>query len=110
MSGGLRRYLVYGGGWFELGFSGDDAAPDLVARGIYQLQASARRGASVGLLMAPFGLLIQFRSTGLLSMSVNDFDMAMEAPPSCIKDFGQLPRRIVPAVEELVTKNDRIIN
>lgn len=58
-----------------------------------------------------FELLMQFKSTGKVSISFIEFCTVMEAPPSCSKDYGQLRRRIIePAVAELRAKNNLIIN
>ncbi|MEO6825103.1 MAG: replication initiation protein [Nitrosospira sp.] len=55
-------------------------------------------------------LLMQFKKTGLLRISCDDFCQSMEAPPSCVKDFGQLRRRIIePAVIELMKQNNVLI-
>lgn len=57
-----------------------------------------------------FELLMQFKSTGLLRISVDEFCTVIEAPPSCIKDFGQLRRRVIePAVLELAEKDSLIV-
>jgi plasmid replication initiation protein len=56
-------------------------------------------------------LLMQFKSTGKVFISFDEFCTAMEAPPSCAKDYGQLRRRIIePAVAELRTKNNLVID
>lgn len=102
----------HGEGWVELGFS-PEMTPHLTLLRkeftSYKLKhAVALRSVYSWRL---FELLMQFKSTGLLRISVDDFCMAMEAPPSCIKDFGQLRRRIIePAVVELIAKNNLIIH
>ena len=101
----------HGEGWVELGFS-PEMTPHLTLLRkeftSYKLKhAVALRSVYSWRL---FELLMQFKSTGLLRISVDDFCMAMEAPPSCIKDFGQLRRRIIePAVVELIGKNNLLI-
>ena len=56
-------------------------------------------------------LLMQFKSTGKVFISFVEFCTAMEAPPSCVKDYGQLRRRIIePAVAELRAKNNLLID
>jgi len=57
-----------------------------------------------------FELLMQFKKTGQVHISFEEFCTAMEAPPSCVKDYGQLRRRVIePAVVELQAKNKLII-
>jgi plasmid replication initiation protein len=51
-------------------------------------------------------MMAQFRDTGLMVIAYDDFCTAMDAPDSCVKDAGQLKRRVVePAVKELQEKN-----
>lgn len=58
-----------------------------------------------------FEMLMQFKSTGILRISVAEFCIAMEAPASCISDFGQLRRRIIdPSTKELHHKNNFLVN
>lgn len=58
-----------------------------------------------------FELLMQFKKTGHLSISFEEFCVAMEAPPSCSKDYAQLRRRIIePAIKELKDKNSLAID
>ena len=53
-----------------------------------------------------FELLMQFKRTGLLRISVEDFCHAVEAPATAQSNFGELRRRIIePAVAELTAKN-----
>jgi len=53
---------------------------------------------------------MQYKSTRLLRISVDDFCHAIEAPPSCEKDFGQLRRRVIqPAVDELIAKDSILV-
>ncbi|MGF6383811.1 plasmid replication initiation protein [Paraburkholderia atlantica] len=55
-------------------------------------------------------MFAQYRDTGLVRISFDDFCHAMEAPPSCLKDFGQLRRRVIdPAVAELTGKDGLLI-
>ncbi len=101
----------HGEGWIELGFS-PEMTPHLTLLRkeftSYKLKhAVALRSVYSWRL---FELVMQFKKTGLLRISVDDFCMAMEAPPSCVKDFGQLRRRIIePAVTELINKNNLVI-
>ncbi|ASW04403.1 replication initiation protein [Paraburkholderia aromaticivorans] len=51
-------------------------------------------------------MMAQFRDTGLLVIGYDEFCEAMGAPASCIKDAGQLRRRVIDvAVKELQEKN-----
>lgn len=53
-----------------------------------------------------FELLMQFKRTGLLRITVDDFCHAVEAPATAQANFGELRRRIIePAVAELTAKN-----
>lgn len=57
-----------------------------------------------------FELLMQFKSTGLVRIDVEAFAHAMEAPETARKNFGQLRLRVIePAVKELTTKNNLLI-
>jgi plasmid replication initiation protein len=51
-------------------------------------------------------MMAQYRGTGLITIKYDEFCEAMGAPDSCIKDAGQLRRRVIePAVKELQEKN-----
>jgi plasmid replication initiation protein len=51
-------------------------------------------------------LFSQFKSTGVLNISLEEFHHAINAPESCIKDFGNLRLRCIePAVKELCDKD-----
>jgi plasmid replication initiation protein len=51
-------------------------------------------------------MMAQYRDTGVVSIAYDEFCRAMGAPDSCVKDSGQLRRRVIePAVKELVEKN-----
>jgi plasmid replication initiation protein len=51
-------------------------------------------------------MMAQFRDKGLVVVKYDDFCEAMAAPESCVKDSGQLRRRVIePAVKELREKN-----
>lgn len=101
----------HGEGWVELAFS-PEMTPHLVELSkeftSYKLKhAVALRSVYSWRL---FELLMQFKKTGMLRITVDDFCFAMEAPPSCVKDFGQLRRRVIdPAITELVLKNSLVI-
>lgn len=56
-------------------------------------------------------LLMQFKGTGLLRISIEDFCHAMEAPESARKNFAELSRRIIqPAIAELIEKDNMLID
>jgi len=100
-----------GEGWIELGFSHEMTPHLFLLRKeftSYKLKhAVALRSVYSWRLLE---LLMQFKATGLLRIEIDDFCQAIEAPPSCEKDFGQLRRRVIePAVEELITKNSLMI-
>ncbi|MBN3780497.1 replication initiation protein [Burkholderia sp. Ac-20345] len=51
-------------------------------------------------------ILAQYRDTGFVTITYDDFCQAVGAPDSCVKDSGQLRRRVIePAVKELQEKN-----
>lgn len=101
--------VVYhrGEGWMELGFS-HEMTPHLTLLRqqftSYKLkQASALRSLYSWRL---FELLMQFKTTGVLHIDIDEFCHAMEAPESARKDFAQLRKRIIePAVAELKAKD-----
>jgi len=96
-----------GEGWMELGFS-HEMTPHLTLLRqqftSYKLkQASALRSLYSWRL---FELLMQFKTTGVLHIDIDEFCHAMEAPESARKDFAQLRKRIIePAVAELKAKD-----
>jgi len=54
--------------------------------------------------------MMQFKSTGLLKISVDDFCHSMEVPNSYKKDFRNLRIRVIePAISELSKKDNLII-
>lgn len=97
----------HGEGWMELGFS-HEMTPHLTLLReqftSYKLkQASALRSIYSWRL---FELLMQFKSTGVLHIGIDEFLHAMEAPDSAHKDFAQLRKRVIePAVAELKEKD-----
>lgn len=102
----------HGEGWVELAFS-PEMTPHLVAVRneftSYKLKHTVALRSMYSWRL--FELLMQFKKTGLLRISIDDFCYAVEAPPSCVKDFGQLRRRVIdPAVEELRLKNSLVID
>jgi plasmid replication initiation protein len=100
----------HGEGWVEIGFS-HEMTPHLfeikLSNGFtryYLKQTSALRSVYAWRL---FELMMQFKSSGLLKIGIEDFYYAMEAPLSCKKDFFNLKKRIIePAVNELREKNN----
>lgn len=97
----------HGEGWMELGFS-HEMTPHLTLLRqqftSYKLkQASALRSIYSWRL---FELLMQFKTTGVLHIDIDEFCHAVEAPESACKDFAQLRKRIIePAVAELKAKD-----
>lgn len=101
----------HGEGWIELGFSHEMTPRLNLLRGeftSYKLkQASALRSFYTWRL---FELMIQFKTTGLLRISVDEFCHAVEAPKSYKKDFRNLRIRVIePSVTELRDKNNMLI-
>jgi plasmid replication initiation protein len=102
----------HGEGWVEVNFS-PEVAPFLLGLRkeftTYKLKhTAALRSVYSWRLMEMFA---QYRDTGLVRISFDDFCHAMEAPPSCLKDFGQLRRRVIdPAVAELTGKDGLLID
>lgn len=97
----------HGEGWIELGFS-PEMTPHLF---LLRKEFTSYKLKHVSALSSVyswrlFELLMQFKSTGMLRINIDEFCHAMEAPPSCVKDFGQLRRRVIePAVADLDQKN-----
>ncbi|MBR8029919.1 replication initiation protein [Burkholderia cenocepacia] len=55
-------------------------------------------------------IMAQYRDKGFVSIGYDEFCQAMGAPDSCVKDSGQLRRRVIePAVKELQEKNSLAI-
>ena len=96
-----------GEGWIELGFS-HEITPYLVAlRGnhtSYKLeQASALRSVYSWRLLE---MMMQFKSTGLLRIDIDEFCHAMEVPETYRKNFKDLRNRVINiAVSELTEKD-----
>lgn len=101
----------HGEGWIELAFS-PEMTPHLVELSKEFTSYKLRHTVALRSVYSwrLFELLMQFKKTGVLRITVDDFCFAMEAPPSCVKDFGQLRRRVIdPAVAELGLKNSLVI-
>jgi len=96
-----------GEGWIELVFH-HEIAPHLFALRkqftSYKLaQASALRSIYSWRLLE---LLMQFKSKGKLYITIEDFNQAMDAPPSVRANFKDIRKRIIePAVRELREKD-----
>jgi plasmid replication initiation protein len=96
-----------GEGWVELNFA-PEVAPFLLGLRkeftAYKLKhTSELRSIYAWRLMELFA---QFKGTGLVRIDFDDFCHAMEAPPSTVKDYAQLRRRVIePAVKELQGKD-----
>jgi plasmid replication initiation protein len=52
-------------------------------------------------------VIAQYRDTGFVTISYDEFCEAMGAPESCVRDSGQLRRRVIePAIRELQERNN----
>jgi plasmid replication initiation protein len=100
-----------GEGWVEVAFW-HEVVPHLVRlrteyTQIKLQQASALRSRYSWDLLR---LLSQFKSTGRLSIELEEFQHSMNAPESCRKDFKDLRRRILePAIRELRDKDGLLV-
>lgn len=57
-----------------------------------------------------FECLQSWKAKGRWSPDIGEFQKAMDAPASCLKDFGQLKRRVIePAVKELREKDGLLL-
>ena len=98
----------HGEGWVEIRFS-REVAPDLLGLRSkftsYKLkQASALRSVYAWRL---FECLQSWKQKGIWSPTVDEFAHAMEAPSSCLKNFGQMRIRVLePALKELREKDN----
>jgi plasmid replication initiation protein len=94
-------------GWVEIKFSPSIAPYLLGISGEFtkyklKLAADLRSIYSWRLLE----ILAQYKKTGLVTIRYDEFCEAMGAPESCVKDSGQLRRRVIePAVKELAEKS-----
>ena len=109
----LSRMTYHEGeGWVELEFT-HHTAPHLLALQkhftSYQLkQGAALRSAYSWRLLE---CLESWKDKGRWKPTIEEFHRAMEPPPSCTKDFGQLKRRIIePAVKELREKDGLLLD
>lgn len=100
-----------GEGWVELRFS-PEATPYLLQLNgnhtSYELKmAASLRSVYSWRLMEMF---MRFKSTGWLDISIEDFQAAMDAPPSARANFKELRRAIIePAMKELREKENWLI-
>lgn len=106
-----RVTYAKGEGWLELAFW-HEVVPHLVMLRekftTYRLsQAAGLRSLYSWRLLE---LLMQFKSTGLVRIPIEEFWAAVEAPASCRNDFGRLRVRVIePAVKELGEKDGLLI-
>lgn len=94
-------------GWVELKFS-PSIAPYLLGMEKEFTRYSLRNAADFRSMYSwrLFEMMAQYRDTGLLTIGYDEFCSAMDSPQSCIKDAGQLRRRVIePALKELQEKN-----
>jgi plasmid replication initiation protein len=94
-------------GWVEIKFS-PSVAPYLLGIAGAFTQYKLKHAADLRSMYSwrLLELIAQFRGNGLVTIKYDDFCEAMDAPASCVKDAGQLRRRVIePAVKELREKN-----
>ena len=94
-------------GWVQIKFS-PSVAPYLLGLDQAFTQYKLKHAADLRSMYSwnLLELMAQYRTTGFLTIKYDDFCAAMDAPASCIKDAGQLRRRVIePAVKELREKN-----
>jgi plasmid replication initiation protein len=100
-----------GEGWIELAFW-HEIVPNLMMlrrefTGYKLAQASALRSVYSWRLLE---LLAQFKNTGFVRMSIEEFSHAMDVPDSYLKDFKSIRCRVIePSVLELSKKNELLI-
>lgn len=101
----------YGEGYVEIHFTGQ-VAPYLLGLDGQFTKYKLKHAADLRSIYSwrLLEMFAQYRDTGLVRIDFEDFCHAMEAPPSCVKDFAQLRRRIIePAVAELTGKDGLLI-
>lgn len=106
-----RVTYAKGEGWLELAFW-HEVVPHLVM--LREKFTSYRLSQAAGLRSVYswrlLELLMQFKSTGLVRMPIEEFWLSVEAPPSCRKDFFNLRNRVIePAIKELADKDGLLI-
>jgi plasmid replication initiation protein len=100
-----------GDGYVELNFT-PEIAPHLLGLRKQFTSYKLRHAAAFDSIYAwrLFELLKSWQSTGLYTTSIESFWEAMEAPPSCRKDFKGLRIRIIePAVLAITTKASMLV-
>lgn len=109
-----------GEGWVELNFT-PEVAPHVLALRTnftsYKLkQAAAYRSIFTWRMMEAFNSWTDKKKHpagvlhGRYSPTIEEFQLAMDAPDSCIKDYAQLRRRVIePAIKELREKGNMLI-
>ena len=101
----------HGEGWIEVSFT-PQISPHLLGLRAkftsYKLkQASALRSIYSWRL---FECLQSWKTKGVWSPTIEEFQMAMDAPESCRADFGRLRARVIePAVKELREKDNLVV-
>lgn len=94
-------------GWVEIKFS-PSIAPYLLGIEKAFTQYKLKHAADLRSMYSwrLLEMMAQWRDTGVLRITYDEFCEAMDAPASCVKDAGQLKRRVIePAVKELREKN-----
>lgn len=100
-----------GQGYVELNFS-PEIAPHLLGLRKHFTTYKLRQAAAFDSVYAwrLFELLKSWQSTGLYTTTIENFWEAMEAPPSCRKDFKALRTRIIePAVHSITVKAHMVV-
>ena len=100
-----------GDGYVELNFT-PEIAPHLLGLRKQFTSYKLRHAAAFDSIYAwrLFEVLKSWQSTGLYTTSIENFWDAMEAPPSCRKDFKALRIRIIePAVAAITTKASMLV-
>lgn len=100
-----------GDGYVELNFT-PEIAPHLLGLRKQFTSYKLRHAAAFDSIYAwrLFEMLKSWQSTGLYTTSIENFWEAMEAPPSCRKDFKALRIRIIePAVAAIIAKASMLV-
>ncbi|MBN3733182.1 replication initiation protein [Burkholderia sp. Tr-20390] len=98
-------------GWIELKFS-PSIAPYLLGIEKEFTRYKLRHAADLRSMYSwrLLEMMAQYRDKGVVMINYDEFCEAMGAPESCVKDAGQLRRRVIePAVKELQEKNSLTI-
>lgn len=104
-------HYAAGDGYVELNFS-PEIAPHLLGLRKQFTTYKLRHAAAFDSVYAwrLFELLKSWQSTGLYRTTIEDFWEAMEAPPSCRKDFKALRTRVIePAVDAVILKGGLVV-